>query len=59
MTTDREPTVKVGIMSAAELNIDLLMPYTETGSETEARGRQLCHYSRPAASNGGDWSSTT
>ncbi len=40
MTTDREPTVKVGIMSAAELNIDLLMPYTETGSETEARGRQ-------------------
>jgi len=34
MTTDREPTVKVGIMSAAELNIDLLMPYTETGSET-------------------------
>ena len=40
MTTDREPTVKVGIMSAAVLNIDLLMPYTETGSETEASGRQ-------------------
>lgn len=59
MTTDREPTVKVGIMSAAELNIDLLMPYTETGSETEARGRQTLPLLPTAASNGGDWSSTT
>ena len=29
MNTGKEPVVKVGIMSAPELRLDLLAPYTE------------------------------